>query len=121
MADDSLHHLSKNLSASVCRAYSAYSSFGNIDDLAAECLAPQLKRKTFETLGTPTLQARELELYKVRIVRTPEQIMNVAQKRRRDELEALAEIYIVTDRQPYPNGQGTPSQSTKIPEQTTTL
>lgn len=70
--------------------------------LAAECPAPQLKRKTFKSLGTPTVQAGELSTDKTEL--TQEQITAAAQ-RRRAELELNGEIDWVADRQPYATGQ----------------
>jgi len=77
--------------------------------LVGECPAPQLKRKTFKTLGTPTVQAGELSADKTDL--SPEQIAASAQKRR-TELEMQGEIDWVADRQPYATGQGpTPSKA----------
>lgn len=71
--------------------------------LAAECPAPQFRRKSFKSLGTPTVQAAELADDKVDI--SPEEVLAAALERRR-ELEAQGEIDWVSDRQPYPTGQG---------------
>lgn len=70
--------------------------------LSEECPAPQLKRKTFKALGTPTVQAGELCADKIDL--SPEQITAAAQ-RRRVELEMRGEIDWVADRQPYATGQ----------------
>lgn len=72
-------------------------------DLAAECPAPQLRRKTFKTLGTPTVQAQALSNDKTNL--SADQILAAAQKRR-TELEQRGEIDWVCDRQPFPTGQG---------------
>lgn len=72
-------------------------------DLSAECPAPQLKRKTFKVLGTPTVQVKELSTDKTDL--SPDQVLAAAQKRR-TELEERGEIDWVCDRQPYPTGQG---------------
>ncbi|KAL1502961.1 hypothetical protein AB1Y20_011032 [Prymnesium parvum] len=71
--------------------------------LAEECPAPQFKRKTFKALGTPTAQAEALAQDQVRL--SPAEVLGAAQKRRA-ELEAAGEIDWVSDRQPYPTGQG---------------
>ncbi|KAL1525976.1 hypothetical protein AB1Y20_020802 [Prymnesium parvum] len=71
--------------------------------LAEECPAPQFKRKTFKALGTPTAQAEALAEDQVRL--SPAEVLGAAQKRRA-ELEAAGEIDWVSDRQPYPTGQG---------------
>lgn len=71
--------------------------------LAAECPAPQFKRKTFKQLGTPTVQATKLSDDRVHVSR--EELLSAAQNRRR-ELEDAGEIDWVSDRQPYPTGQG---------------
>lgn len=71
--------------------------------LADECPAPQFRRKTFKSLGTPTAQAAELAQDKVHL--SPEQILEAAQQRRA-ELEAAGDIDWVSDQQPYPTGQG---------------
>lgn len=75
----------------------------NENALADECPAPQFKRKTFKSLGTPTVQATELANDIVDI--TPEEALHGARKRRA-ELEAAGEIDWVSDRQPFPTGQG---------------
>lgn len=72
------------------------------DDLHAECPAPQMQRKTFKKLGTPTVQATALSMDKTEI--SPEQLLAEA-RRRRAELEAAGEIDWVCDRQPYQMGQ----------------
>lgn len=72
------------------------------EDFVAECAAPQLKRKTFKALGTPTVQVGELCSDRTEI--TPEEAATAAQKRR-NELEIQGEIDWVEDRQPYPTGQ----------------
>lgn len=72
------------------------------ENFMAECPPPQLKRKTFKTLGTPTVQAGELCADRIEI--TPEEAAAAAQ-RRREELELQGEIDWVGDRQPYPTGQ----------------
>lgn len=68
-----------------------------------ECPAPLLQRKTFKSLGTPTVQASALCTARTEL--TSEQLLMAAQKRRAD-LEAAGEIDWVADRQPYPTGQG---------------
>jgi len=68
-----------------------------------ECPAPLLQRKTFKTLGTPTVQAGAL--CNARCELTAEQMLIAAQRRRAD-LEAAGEIDWVADRQPHPTGQG---------------
>ncbi|KAL1529486.1 hypothetical protein AB1Y20_000432 [Prymnesium parvum] len=72
-------------------------------DLAAECPAPQLRRKTFKALGQPTAQADALSSDHTRM--SPEELLAAAEKRRK-ELERAGEIDWVSDRQPYPTGQG---------------
>ncbi|KAL1511680.1 hypothetical protein AB1Y20_004970 [Prymnesium parvum] len=71
--------------------------------LAAECPAPQFKRKTYKSLGTPTVQASQLG--DDRIDMSQADLLAAAQKRR-GELEAAGEIDWVSDRQPYAVGQG---------------
>lgn len=71
-------------------------------DLLAECPPPQLKRKTFKSLGTPTVQATELSADKIDL--SSEEIAAAA-KKRREELELRGEIDWVADRQPYPTAQ----------------
>lgn len=78
-------------------------ALASAESLSAECPAPQLKRKTFKALGTPTVQVQALSSDKTDL--SPEQILAAAEKRRR-ELEAQGEIDWVCDRQPYPTGQG---------------
>lgn len=73
------------------------------DLLAQECPAPQFKRKTFKALGTPTAQADELSNDRVDI--SSADVLAAARKRR-EELEAAGEIDWVSDRQPFPTGQG---------------
>lgn len=68
-----------------------------------ECPAPLLERKTFKTLGTPTVQADKLCCAKVEIS-SHEKL--VAAKIRREELEERGEISWLGDRQPFPTGQG---------------
>lgn len=68
-----------------------------------ECPAPQLKRKTFKVLGTPTVQANAL--CDARTEFSHAELVEKAQ-RRRQELEEAGEIDWVCDRQPYPSGQG---------------
>lgn len=70
--------------------------------LVAECPAPQLRRKTYKSLGTPTVQAGELSNNKTEL--DPEAIAAAAARRRR-ELELQGEIDWVADRQPYQTGQ----------------
>lgn len=74
------------------------------EDLVAECPAPQLRRKTFKSLGTPTVQAAALSNDKTDL--DPEAVAAAAQRRRR-ELEIAGEIDWVADRQPYQTGQVT--------------
>lgn len=73
------------------------------DALAAECPAPQLKRKTFKSLGTPTVEADALSADRVEL--SSAEVLAAAQQRRA-ELEAAGEIDWVHDRQPFPTGQG---------------
>lgn len=73
------------------------------DALAAECPAPQLKRKSFKSLGTPTIQANALSDDRIHL--SAAEVLAAAQQRRA-ELEAAGEIDWVNDRQPYPTGQG---------------
>jgi hypothetical protein len=73
------------------------------DALAEECPAPQLKRKTFKSLGTPTVQADALSDDKIEL--SPGEALAAAQARRA-ELEAAGEIDWVHDRQPFNTGQG---------------
>lgn len=73
------------------------------EGLKAECPAPQLKRKTYKALGTPTVQADALAVEKIDI--DPQRLVAAAELRRA-ELEARGEIDWVCDRQPYPTGQG---------------
>lgn len=72
------------------------------EQLVTECPAPQLRRKTFKSLGTPTVQASALCSDMTHL--SPEQIAAAAQ-RRRVELEMRGEIDWVADRQPYPTAQ----------------
>lgn len=70
---------------------------------ADECPTPQMRRKTFKLLGTPTVQANALcdartELSQVELLEKACQ--------RRIELENAGEIDWVCDRQPFPTGQG---------------
>lgn len=74
----------------------------SVDQLKAECPAPQLQRKTFKSLGTPTVQANSLCTDRTTL--SPEQIATAAQQRR-TELEAAGEIDWVCDRQAYATGQ----------------
>jgi len=62
-----------------------------------------LERKTFKSLGTPTVQATELSNDAIDL--TPEEVLAAALTRRA-ELEAAGEIDWVSDRQPFPSGQG---------------
>lgn len=71
--------------------------------MSAECPAPQLRRKTFKALGTPTVQSQALSNDKTDL--SAQQVLAAAQRRRR-ELEAQGEIDWVCDRQPYSTGQG---------------
>lgn len=70
---------------------------------ADACPAPQLQRKTFKALGTPTVQADALCHAETDL--SHEDILKAAEKRR-EELENAGEIDWVCDRQPYPTGQG---------------
>lgn len=72
------------------------------DDLHAECPAPQMLRKTFKSLGTPTVQANALSSDRTELSR--EQLLLAAQRRRK-ELEDAGEIDWVCDRQPHATGQ----------------
>lgn len=74
----------------------------SVDDLHSECPAPQMQRKTFKKLGTPTVQATSLSSDRTELTR--EQLLAAAE-RRRAELEAAGEIDWVCDRQPHPTGQ----------------
>lgn len=76
---------------------------GSASALADECPTPQLKRKTFKALGTPTVQCDALS--NDRIECSQEDLLAAAQ-RRREELEVAGEIDWVSDRQPNPTGQG---------------
>lgn len=72
------------------------------EELKALCPAPQMRRKTFKTLGTPTVQANALSDDRTEL--TQADILKRADQRR-SELEAAGEIDMVQDRQPYPSGQ----------------
>lgn len=74
----------------------------SVDDLHSECPPPQMQRKTFKKLGTPTVQAAALSSDRTEL--TPQQLVAAAQ-RRRAELEAAGQIDWVCDRQPHPTGQ----------------
>lgn len=78
-------------------------ALASAENLSAECPAPQLKRKTYKSLGTPTVQAQALSMDKTDL--SPDQIIAAAERRRK-ELEEAGEIDWVCDRQPYPTGQG---------------
>lgn len=67
------------------------------NELPADCPAPQMKRKTFKSLGTPTVQADALS--DDRTTLTPDQARAEAVSRRRD-LELRGEIDWLGDRQP---------------------
>lgn len=67
------------------------------------CPAPLLQRKTFKTLGTPTVQADRLCVTKIEP--SKEEKLEAAMVRRQ-ELEEQGEIAWLSDRQPYPTGQG---------------
>lgn len=71
--------------------------------LAMECPVPQFKRRTFKELGTPTVQAASLSDDRVDL--SAAELLTQAERRRR-ELEDAGEIDWVSDRQPYPTGQG---------------
>lgn len=73
------------------------------DGLKEECPPPQLRRKTYKALGTPTVQAGALSCDKIDL--DPQQLLAAAEQRRED-LEARGEIDWVCDRQPYASGQG---------------
>lgn len=81
------------------------------DELAAECPAPQFKRKTYKSLGTPTAQATALADDQVEL--SPEEVLAAALQRRQ-ELEDQGEIDWVSDRQPFPMGQGPTPDRTLI-------
>ncbi|KAL1510813.1 hypothetical protein AB1Y20_007097 [Prymnesium parvum] len=68
------------------------------------CPAPLLQRKTFKTLGTPTVQADRL-CQAVKAEPSSEEKLEAA-KQRRTELEERGELDWVSDRQPYATGQG---------------
>lgn len=72
------------------------------EELVAQCPPPQMKRKTFKSLGTPTVQASALSSDRTQL--SPEEVAAAAQ-RRREELEQRGEIDWVCDRQPYPTAQ----------------
>lgn len=72
------------------------------EGLRAECPAPQMRRKTFKALGTPTVQADALSCDHTTL--SAEQLVHRAEQRRA-ELEAAGTIDWVGDRQPYPTGQ----------------
>lgn len=55
------------------------------ESLSGECPAPQMKRKTFKALGTPTVQVKALSNDRTEL--SPQQVLAAAQKRRA-ELEA---------------------------------
>lgn len=74
----------------------------SVDALKAECPAPQMRRKTFKALGTPTVQADALSNERIQL--SADELASKAQ-RRRIELENAGEIDWVADRQPYPTGQ----------------
>lgn len=76
------------------------------EGLKAECPPPQLQRKTFKTLGTPTVQADALSDNRTEI--SPAELVAQAE-RRRAELEAAGEIDWICNRQPYAAGQVTRS------------
>jgi hypothetical protein len=67
-------------------------------ELPAECPAPLMSRKTFKSLGTPTVQADSLSDERTEL--TSEEVRAAADKRRQ-ELEAAGEIDWVGDRQPH--------------------
>lgn len=71
--------------------------------LAAECPAPQMQRKTFKALGTPTVQAATLSSDRTDL--SAEEVLHRA-RLKRAELEAAGEIDWVCDRQPHAVGQG---------------
>lgn len=77
------------------------------------CPAPQLKRKTFKALGTPTVQAEALS--DSRIDLTSDQVLQKAMQRRK-ELELAGEIDWVCDRQLYPTGKGPPIDQSFVGE-----
>lgn len=66
-------------------------------DIPQDCPAPLLARKTFKSLGTPTVQAESLSDEKTDL--TSEELRTAAERRRR-ELELAGEIDWVCDRQP---------------------
>lgn len=70
--------------------------------IEVECPTPQLRRKTFKALGTPTVQAASLSNDVIEL--SQEELLAQAQ-RRRIELEEKGEIDWVCDRLPYPTGQ----------------
>lgn len=74
----------------------------NSEGLKAECPMPQMRRKTFKTLGTATVQSDALSSDRTEL--SSEELRERAD-RRRSELEAAGEIDMVQDRQPYPTGQ----------------
>lgn len=77
-------------------------ALASADGFKNECPAPQMRRKTFKALGTPTVQADAL--CGERTMLSADELAARA-LRRRSELEAAGEIDWVGDRQPYPTGQ----------------
>ncbi|KAL1520316.1 hypothetical protein AB1Y20_021907 [Prymnesium parvum] len=73
------------------------------DENVAECPAPQMQRKSFKALGTPTVQAAALSSDRTDL--SAEEVLNRA-RLKRAELEAAGEIDWVCDRQPHAVGQG---------------
>lgn len=69
------------------------------------CPAPQLKRKTFKALGTPTVQAGALSDSRMDL--TPEEILEKALQRSK-QLQLDGIIDEVCDAQPYAPGKGPP-------------
>lgn len=72
------------------------------DAMKAECPLPQMRRKTFKTLGTPTAQADALSNDRTELSQAE---LLARADRRRSDLEAAGQIDMVQDRQPYPSGQ----------------
>lgn len=70
--------------------------------LKAECPAPQMRRKTFRALGTPTVQADALSCERTTL--SADELATRAELRR-TELEVAGEIDWVCDRQPFQTGQ----------------
>lgn len=100
-------HLSEVLAAEAEQAERGWlpsktRALSSADGVKSECPAPQLRRKTFKALGTPTVQSDALCSDRTSV--SPAELVAHAE-RRRAELEALGEIDWVCDRQPFATGQ----------------